>query len=255
MSFRIERMDLVDSTQRVVAERARAGASAGLVVVAREQSAGRGRQGRVWLSGPHGLWLSILRRPDAPAHWSVAWSGVLALAARDAIRLVTQGRIQPWLKWPNDVYVGERKLAGLLAEASLQGDTIESLVLGLGLNLRPPADGWPEGLASRATSGEEEGEEIDETEFIDVLTDSLLRWEGILKRTGPAQLVPSLRAASRPLFGRSVQVDRGRGPEAFLAIDLAQDGALLVRDADGRAQALYAADVHLQPLENPPCSS
>ncbi|MFP5218301.1 MAG: biotin--[acetyl-CoA-carboxylase] ligase [Actinomycetes bacterium] len=136
--WRIEVLDSVGSTNAVVAERARAGEPAGLVVVTEHQTAGRGRLDRSWVSPPRaGLTFSVLLRPDWPAaQWP--WLPLLGgLAVASALR--EQAELDAVLKWPNDVIIAGRKLCGLLAEVPAPG----AVVLGIGLNVTTRQDELP----------------------------------------------------------------------------------------------------------------
>lgn len=128
--WRVEVLASAGSTNALVAERARAGEPAGLVVVAEQQTAGRGRLDRTWTSPPRaGLTLSVLLRPDLPRGgwpWLPLWGGVAVARA-----LREQTGLDAVLKWPNDVLVGGRKVCGLLAEVPVPG----AFVLGIGLNV------------------------------------------------------------------------------------------------------------------------
>ena len=134
--WRVQVLAETDSTNAVVAERARAGEPAGLVVVAESQTAGRGRLDRSWVSPPRaGLTFSVLLRPD-PA--LLAWQSLLGgVAVARAVREVAQ--VDAVLKWPNDVLVDGKKLCGLLAEVPVSG----AVVLGIGLNVTTRADELP----------------------------------------------------------------------------------------------------------------
>ena len=147
--WRVEVLAEVGSTNALVAERARAGEPAGLVLVAEHQAQGRGRLDRTWTSPPRaGLTLSVLLRPELPAErwpWLPLWGG---LAVARALR--EQTAVDAVLKWPNDVLVGGRKVCGLLAEVAAPG----ALVLGIGLNVSTRADELPhDGATSLALSG------------------------------------------------------------------------------------------------------
>ena len=129
--WRVEVLPLAGSTNEVVAERAKAGEEPGLVVVAEEQSAGRGRLDRSWVSPPRaGLTFSVLLRPQAD---HLGWVSLLGgLAVAQALR--QQAGVDAVLKWPNDVLVEGRKVAGLLSQA-VQGPDGLAVVLGIGLNV------------------------------------------------------------------------------------------------------------------------
>jgi BirA family biotin operon repressor/biotin-[acetyl-CoA-carboxylase] ligase len=141
--WRVEVLPEAGSTNAVVAERARAGQAAGLVVVAEAQTAGRGRLDRSWVSPPRaGLTFSVLLRPDLPAAqwpWLSLWGG---LAVAEALR--ERAGVDAELKWPNDVLVDGRKLCGLLAEVPEPG----ALVLGIGLNVTTSAEELPHAQAT-----------------------------------------------------------------------------------------------------------
>lgn len=144
--WRVEVLPVTSSTNAVVAERARAGEAAGLCVVAEEQTAGRGRLDRTWVSPARaGLTCSVLLRPVTD---DLGWVPLLGgLAVAKALREQTD--LDAVLKWPNDVLIGERKVAGLLAEA-VDG----AVVLGVGINVTTRPEELPD---ERATSLAQEG--------------------------------------------------------------------------------------------------
>jgi BirA family biotin operon repressor/biotin-[acetyl-CoA-carboxylase] ligase len=138
----VRRLAETDSTNREALTAARAGAPEGLVVVAVHQTAGRGRDGRSWLAPPgSSLLVSVLLRPPPSLGGDRVHevTKAAALAAADACREVAG--VEPGFKWPNDLLVGDRKLAGLLAEAEWDGHGgLAALVVGLGLNVNWPAE-------------------------------------------------------------------------------------------------------------------
>jgi BirA family biotin operon repressor/biotin-[acetyl-CoA-carboxylase] ligase len=141
--WRVEVLPETESTNAVVAGRARAGEPAGLVVVAEQQTAGRGRLGRSWVSPPRaGLTFSVLLRPTLPlAHWG--WVPLLSgLAVARALR--GQTGLDALLKWPNDVLVSGRKVCGVLAEVAAPG----AAVVGIGLNVTTRREELPHDGAS-----------------------------------------------------------------------------------------------------------
>ena len=149
-------LDAVPSTNDIARDRALAGAAEGLVVVARRQTSGRGRRGRHWESAEgKGLYLSVLLRPGWPAT-EATWLGALAaLSAWDAVRGLGVDRAS--IKWPNDVMVDGRKLAGVLVEPRIAAGRVEFAVLGIGLNVAQEAADWPDELRGTAVSLRELG--------------------------------------------------------------------------------------------------
>lgn len=148
---RVEAVGVLGSTMDAAHELAAGGAPAGTLVIAEEQSSGRGRGGRGWSSGPGaGLWMTLVERPRSAA-------GIDVLSLRVGLRLAPV--IERWtvppirLKWPNDLYVDGRKLAGVLIEARWRGAHPDWVAIGLGINLRAP-DGLPDAVGLDGATAE-----------------------------------------------------------------------------------------------------
>lgn len=227
----------VDSTNRVALDLARSGAPEGVVVVSSWQTAGRGRRGRAWDAAPgSSLLVSVLLRPALDAarlHLAVA---VVSLAAADACEAVAGFR--PGLKWPNDLVVGDRKLAGVLAEVA--GGAV---VVGMGLNVASGAS-WPPG----AVAAEEVAGHALEA---DRLLGAFLAALG--GRYGPgdwAGVASDYRRACTTI-GRLVRVDLPGESFTGAAADVSDDGRLLV-DVGTCLRTVDAGDVvHLRPTPGP----
>ena len=219
--------DSLPSTMDEASAHATAGAPRGLVVGADRQTAGRGRRGRVWESpAGAGLYFSYVARP--PAHANAALP-LLTLAAGVAVREGLQSALglTTELKWPNDVMIGRRKLAGILAEGLAIGTAAQAVVIGVGLNLRPAA--YPPDIAARATSLEDElGRAVDRGHVLaEVLAAVSDRLDTLEHR--PGDILQAWRAASPSATGTRVEWDGRSGTTA--GVDDA--GALLVRTALG----------------------
>jgi BirA family biotin operon repressor/biotin-[acetyl-CoA-carboxylase] ligase len=232
----IEWLDVTDSTNRVVMDRAAAGAPEGLVVAADLQTAGRGRLDRTWEAQPGtSLLVSILLRPvDLPAaRWHLL-TAAAGLAARQACQQAAG--FTPDLKWPNDLLVGDGKLAGILAEA--RGSAV---VIGMGCNVHaaPPGAAWLDAAAGRS---------VDRS---DLLGAWLAALDGCLGRW---DAVAADYAATCATVGRMVAVERSGDPiPGRVLIGRAEaiddQGRLLVRPETGEAVAIAAGDVtHVRPL-------
>jgi BirA family biotin operon repressor/biotin-[acetyl-CoA-carboxylase] ligase len=221
----------VGSTNTVARELAAAGAPHGTVVTAGEQTAGRGRQGRSWTAPPNSALLySAILRPLLPRH------SVLPLAVPLAV-CETAERLRPdiscQVKWPNDIHLEGRKLAGILIEARPQDGWA---VLGIGLNLTIDEDEFPEELRKRATSLFPGRPSEATREASASLSQSLTKWVD-----APDQQILTEWRRRDALLGREVTWQNGTG----VAEGIDERGYLLVRLADGSSVALGAGDVHL----------
>jgi BirA family biotin operon repressor/biotin-[acetyl-CoA-carboxylase] ligase len=229
------------STNELVLQRGRSGAAPGLVVFAERQTAGRGRFDHRWESASHrGLWFSLLVQPALPLdQWSrlTTWAAVAAAAA---IERTSDQRAS--IKWPNDVFVGEKKVAGILIESGTDPAGKPFAVVGIGVNVNhEPADFPPE-LAGRATSLRlVAGHTFDRSQLAATL---LVELNARLPRLGPAfpELVAEASARSL-LFGRWVQLRTGAHLHEGMAEALDASGQLIVRAVDGTAQSCIAGEV------------
>lgn len=230
------RLCVVDSTNLEARRWARAGAPHGAVVIAARQTAGRGRRGRGWLSAPGvGLWFSMVLRPDMPMEKYPLLPFALALAGADACHGVSGGDVQ--IKWPNDLVLHGRKVAGLLVE--LEG---EAAVMGIGINVRQRLADFPPELRARAGSLDMlTGQCTD----MDRLATALI--QAIQCRVDAPDFMGEY-AARCVTIGSAVRVHAQ--DEAFegVAEGLDEIGALLVRTADGGLRRVLAGDVSVRGL-------
>jgi BirA family biotin operon repressor/biotin-[acetyl-CoA-carboxylase] ligase len=217
----------VPSTMDVAAGLVATGASHGVVVGADQQTSGRGRRGRVWESpAAAGLYFSFIARPSLRA---IAALPLITLAAGVGVRAGILAALgwAPQLKWPNDVMVDGRKLAGILAEGMGVGTADQAVVIGVGLNVLPSA--YPPEVAARATSLEAElGRAVDRGQVLAAVLAGLCDSLATLERS-PGDILQAWRAASPSANGTRVEWDGRTGTTA--GID--DSGALLVRTSSG----------------------
>ena len=237
----ILRFDTLPSTNDVALDHAQCGATEGLCIIAREQTAGRGRQQRAWLSPPGaGLYLSVVLRPRLDAnHWPLIMFAA-ALAVHDALLEACQ--LTADIKWPNDLHSGGRKICGILAETC---DTPQGRACALGLGVNLLKRDWPPELRASATSIENEtGHAPDAEEFLEALLRALrLRYADLQVPDGPAVTLANWSSRSSYATGRRVRV--ASGDEIFdgTTRGLEPDGALRVELIDGAMQVVRAGDV------------
>lgn len=221
--------DAVPSTNDVAAALAEGGAPEGCVVIGDAQSAGRGRHGRTWASpAGAGLYVSAILRPEADAIPLVTIAAGVALT--EGIQAASGLRAD--LKWPNDVLIGSRKLAGILAEG-----TAGHVILGFGINVLPAA--YPRDVAARATSLEGElGRAVDRGALLVECLSSVAQRYAQLREGLRAAVVDAWRERAAATLGKRVRWDsRGTQLEG-IAGDIDADGALLVRTAGGMARVI-----------------
>ncbi len=224
----------LDSTNRYLLDEARAGAPAGLVVVADHQTAGKGRLDRAWIAPPAAsLLVSVLLRPSIVVEDRHSLVMAAGLAMAEAIETVTG--VVAGLKWPNDLLVRDRKLAGVLAEAA--GD---ALVVGIGLNVEWGA--VPEELAAIATACDlEGGHTLDRRRILDAY---LARYTVHLDDLEAARDSYRARLVTT---GRRVRVEQGAGTLTGTARGVDRVGRLLLEQSDGSVVAVAVGDVvHLR---------
>ena len=230
----------VPSTMDVAAKLAGGGAAHGVAVAAEEQTAGRGRRGATWSSPPGaGLYFSYIVRPQPPGAGAGGALPLLTLAAGVGVRdgIAAASGLTADLKWPNDLIVGRRKLAGILAEGLGIGTAEQAVIIGVGVNLRPAS--YPADVAVRATSIEGElGRPVDRARLLDAILDGLSNRLAALEQN-PGDILQAWRAASPSAAGARVEWDGGAGVTA--GIDDA--GALLVKTADG-GERIIAGELH-----------
>lgn len=245
------------STNDVAREKARSGAAEGTVVVADEQKAGRGRLGRTWLA-PAGssLLFSLVLRPPFPPERSFVLTMIAASSVAAAVEQVTG--LPCGVKWPNDVLIGGRKVAGILSEMSLVEGHTNFVVVGIGLNVNTDLSLLGD-IASTATSlSAELGRPIErETLLCQALLELESRYLPLLEpvsevaegKVGTWHQVVFQEWRSRlVVLGQRVIVQGGLGVEEGLAEDVERDGTLLVRRDDGTQLRVSAGDVSLRTM-------
>jgi BirA family biotin operon repressor/biotin-[acetyl-CoA-carboxylase] ligase len=234
------------STMARAAELAAAGAPEGATVVAEEQTEGRGRLGRAWVAPPgSSLLLSVVLRPPLPreAVWLTVAAAGVALAG--AVEAVAPRPIPVGLKWPNDLEVGGRKAAGLLAEAHLVAERSSWVVLGMGVNVGQRPEDFPAELADRATGlAMALQAPVDRAGLLGAWGE---RFVDGYRQLAAGEPGPILAAYRRRLvtLGRRVRAERvGAEPVVGTAVDLTATGGLVVQTPAGARVDVLAADVH-----------
>ncbi len=229
---RVEFHPRLDSTNDRARELAASGEPEGTVVLADAQARGRGRGDRSWHSPPGlGVYLSVILRPEAPAAAAPLFGLLASVAAADAF--------EASIKWPNDVMIAGRKVAGILTEARTSLDAIRDLVVGVGVNVNHEECDFPGSIAHLATSLRlARGRTLDRTDVAcDILT-ALDEWYNLWSREGPAPIRKKYERLAEGLSGRRVVVGGGNGSFTGVTEGLTEDAALRVRRDGGAGEVV-----------------
>lgn len=236
------------STMDDAAEWARGCAEEGAVVVAETQTASRGRLGRRWISDEGNLYFSVLFRPTPEA--LPLLSPLAGVAVARAIRQVAG--LYPTIKWPNDIMIGGRKVAGILAESALSGSQIQHAVVGIGVNVALDVSADPEIAATATSLNHASGSAIDRAELL----------RRILQHMDASYL--DLRRGRSPIaewrrwldtLGRRVTVTHHGATDTGLAEDIDGLGNLLLRTGEGELLTLTAGDITLRAAQGAPITN
>lgn len=245
---RVHHFARVDSTNRVARHLGRDGEPDGTVVIADEQTAGRGRRQRTWVSpAGAGLYMSLLLRPP----FDLLESGVaVQLIAGIAVAEVLRATLphQPVLRWPNDCYVLERKIAGVLVEAETTGEGFDFLVCGIGLNVNHQADDFPPELRDHATSMMMHlGHRVSRYDVLLRLLRALEVWEAAWREHGLGPIRERWLELSPETVRGRVSVQTEDGLIEGTTEGLTDGGRLRVRAVDGLHELAVGEVVRLTP--------
>ena len=237
---RIHCYETTDSTMDVAQRLAAAGEPEGSVVVAEAQGKGRGRMGRTWISPKgKGIYLSVILRPDLQLMEIPKITLVAAVAVAQAVEAATG--LKPEIKWPNDLLIGGKKIAGILTELNAELNRVNTVVVGIGLNVNTPADKLP---AQGTSLAEELGAKVDRLELARALLTHLDRSYAQFLQEGLAPILEDWRRFAA-FLGRRVRVAlEGRTLDGQ-AVDVDASGALLVRTDTGLVESVSAGEVLL----------
>ena len=240
-AYRLVALDRVVSTNDEALRLAAEGAEDGTLVWAREQTGGRGRQGRTWSSPPGNLYFSLVLRPDCAPAEAAQLGFVAGLALGEAIGSVAPPMIEVTFKWPNDLLLNGRKGAGILLESRSDPDgALECLILGVGVNLAH----FPEDTSFPATSLRFEGAtEVEVVALLEAFGRSFMSWANRWLDDG---FVPVRRAWLHHAHGLGEEIEVRLPRETLKGTfkDLDERGVLVLELPDGARREISAGDVY-----------
>jgi BirA family biotin operon repressor/biotin-[acetyl-CoA-carboxylase] ligase len=240
----IRLLQQVDSTQNLAHQLVIEGAEEGTLVLAEQQTAGRGRLGRSWHSPfGKGIWMSLILFPQIPLQFTSQLTLLVAVAVCRAIRQNTG--VEAGIKWPNDLLVRGRKVCGILLESSGEDERLRHVVAGIGISVNLLPEDFPGELRGKATSLRiESGRELDRTNLIAIILQQLEELYDLYHREGFAPIRLLWEAGSISL-GKPIRIQTREGWVQGVAETIDDFGALALRTDDGQLRKFYSGDVEL----------
>jgi BirA family transcriptional regulator, biotin operon repressor / biotin---[acetyl-CoA-carboxylase] ligase len=236
--------DTVDSTQRVAHRLAYDQSMEGTVVVAEEQTLGRGRMERKWYSPKYtGIWMSIILRPKIPLPKAPQLTLIAAVAVVQAIEELTE--LTPQIKWPNDILINGKKMTGILTELQAEADQINSVIIGMGINVNQKLEDFPVELREIATSlAIEQGVYFSRSAIIRSVLTHLEKLYFIYLEKGffPIKILWESYAIS---IGKTIKARTLSNVIEGKALGITDDGVLRIEDHSGEIHHIYSADIEL----------
>lgn len=230
----------VDSTNNVAKKMAEEGAPEGTLIIAKSQSKGRGRHGKKWISPEGGVWMSIILRPDM--HPSKAPRLTLITGVAVAETLKKECSLDVGIKWPNDILIGDKKVCGILTEAISHADTLDYIIVGIGIDLNIDLDLFPPKLRRGATSLKAELErEIQSAELIEKF---LANFEDTYNKFKDGKFPEILKKWRRfsTTIGTYVEVHKKGQIVKGEAVGVNKDGALILELDDGSLRKVISGE-------------
>lgn len=222
-----------------------AGAPHGSLVVSETQTQGRGRHDRIWVSPPKfGIYATVLLRPGLPPEDTPLITIATAVAVAEAVRQTTG--IEPTIKWPNDLLVNGRKVAGVLTEASTTADAVEFVLVGIGINVNTPVAALPvRPLYPASSLAIESGHPVSRASLLAACLGRLEFWMDLL-RSSNRDALSARWMEFADMAGRAVTVSDMPGSVNGTVTGIAADGALLLETGDGRLLRILSGDIRFQ---------
>ncbi|WP_186430663.1 biotin--[acetyl-CoA-carboxylase] ligase [Clostridium sp. BSD9I1] len=237
----------IDSTNNEAKKLASSGCSEGIVIISEEQTMGRGRLGRNWVSPKFkGIWMSIVLRPDIDP-MNVA--KITQVGAAAVLKSIKEQGINAYIKWPNDIVLNNKKVCGILTEMSGEINNVNYVVMGIGINVNIDKEDFPEEIEEIATSLKiEEGKSIERKALVASILNNLEElYKEFIKNEDIKTSIDICRENSI-LIGKSVRIINRNDEIQAQALDLSDDGKLIVKYQDGSIHEVISGEVSVRGL-------
>ncbi|MBQ3256161.1 MAG: biotin--[Oscillospiraceae bacterium] len=240
----VETYDVITSTNTVLKERGRQGTPHGLVIAAAEQTAGRGRMGRSFFSPAEtGIYFSVLLRPKLPPQDCQLITTAAAVSCARVLEKFSGDTAQ--IKWVNDIYIKDKKVCGILTEASITPDgDLDFAVLGIGINITPPQNQFPDEIKEKA--GSVLSHSVDDLRG-QIIAEVLNEFFTLYNTLEDRAYFDEYRSRSM-LDGKAVEVIKNDRIHPATALGIDEELRLVVKYSDGSVEHLYTGDVSIKKL-------
>ncbi|MCP4680775.1 MAG: biotin--[acetyl-CoA-carboxylase] ligase [Desulfobacterales bacterium] len=232
----------IGSTNTKAKDLAASGAPEGTIIIAEQQTEGRGRRGRVWFSPPgKGIYISLILRPEMPPSEAPTMTLMTAIAVAEA--LISLVKLEVSIKWPNDILVRGKKIAGILTEISTEMDSIDFIIVGLGMNVNIPFESFPKEINDIVTSILiETGKHFSRIELIRAYLHFHEKYYKIFQKSGYEPIIERWKGLS-DMIGQHLMVNVLGKEYSGEVIDMDNDGALILKDNQGGLHRIFSGDV------------
>ena len=240
---KIEVYDSVESTQ-TIAKQGLVDNQHTMLILSAEQTKGRGRFNRNWSSSKgKGLWMSVVLRPNVSFAMIPKFNLFIALGIRDAIQAFSRDKVE--IKWPNDIYINDKKVCGFLTEMVANADAVEAIICGIGINLNHQEEDFSDMIRHRATSIRlHHSEEINRYQFLKRLIEEIeKRYHQFLNSSFETIRDEYIRTSN--IWHRKLTFTENGEQFIGEAIDINNDGFLIVKDEDSQTRRLISADIDI----------
>lgn len=241
----LEYVPVCESTQIIAHQLAQQGVPDGTIVLAEEQTAGRGRLSRKWDSVyGKGIWMSVVLRPEVPLQRAPQFTLITAVAVVRAIEEVTG--LKPDIKWPNDILLNGKKCTGILTELQSDADGIQAVIIGIGLNVNQEAEDFNVEVKDIAASMRmATGVTISRQELVRSILYHLELYTDLYIEEGFSALKLLWESYSTTI-GKKVRARMAKETLEGVAESITDDGVLQLRTADGKLHGIYSADIEMK---------
>lgn len=244
--FHYSTLESTNSQAKLMASQ---GAAEGTIVISEEQTGGRGRLGRHWVSPMGtGIWMSIILKPDIEPQEATIITQITAAAVASAIKKVTGS--ETGIKWPNDIIMGGKKVCGILTEMSGELNLVNYIVVGIGINVNMNSSDFPEEIKRIATSIKEHcGRAFSRKELvIEILKEFEVLYSEFISTNNVKESISICRELSVTL-GKEVRIIQRGKTILAKALDITEDGELLVKDKEGNIQKIVSGEVSVRGID------